>query len=499
MNDDELKQLWQQQTLRQPTLSTADLLAAMQVQSSQFRRILRARDLRELIACAIVGLIFGYFYFFSHAHQPMVRLGDLIVVGGALYIAWKLVSTSRAHPPAAPGATTVESIRAELTSVRAQSHLLNTVHIWYLSPIALGLAVSTWGSGSPLAFKIIYSIFVLALFAFIYWLNQWARTKQILPLQAQLESLLHSAETGAPISDQQTTTLRPIALSLASADKVKPIEFKVAFWPIAFFSEIGFIGIWFFFMLGQALDNPKSEAPLPPPAALRPEETTRYSTAARQIVDLLNAQDYSAIQNRFTPGMTAVLPPHEAPEFFNKLAARYGRIHDLTGPISNGYQDWTAFHLQGQSRQAIMSLALSTNNQIAGLHFRPAPTPNPTFSSVTRELFSWQRLIWLPVFFLAGLAFARLLQNGTARAVGISPLGLHLAKGQQLILWDEITEVRPFRLLHIRSLYLIQPAAPKTLMPWTSLENHHTLKSVIDQHAPPNHPIRQYLPLLKVR
>src|SRR6185503_14956940 len=103
--------------------------------------------------------------------------------------------------------------------------------------------------------KIGCTVFFIAVDVSIYWLNQWARSKQLVPLEAQLESLLHSAETGEPPDETHAANLRPIALSMAAADQVKPVEFKVAFWQIALFGEIGFIGIWFFLMLGLAMDH----------------------------------------------------------------------------------------------------------------------------------------------------------------------------------------------------------------------------------------------------
>ena len=80
MNDHELKKLWQRQPLRNPDVSPTQLLSAMQKQTTQLRRILDARDLRELGACAFVMIIFGVFYFTAH-RTPLSRLGDLIVIG----------------------------------------------------------------------------------------------------------------------------------------------------------------------------------------------------------------------------------------------------------------------------------------------------------------------------------------------------------------------------------------------------------------------------------
>jgi hypothetical protein len=112
------------------------------------------------------------------------------------------------------------------------------------------------------------------------------------------------------------------------------------------------------------------------------------------------------------------------------------------------------------------------------------------------HLFTWQQLIWVVPFFLGGLLLSRLLQIGTDRAVGVSALGIHLLKGQKLLLWDEIKTVRPLRVLNIRSLWLIDQSGAKLIMPWTSLERHSDLKAAVERFAPANHPIREFIPLL---
>jgi len=50
---------------------------------------------------------------------------------------------------------------------------------------------------------------------------------------------------------------------MAAADRVKPAEFKVAFWQLAFYGEIAFIAFWFFLMLGLGVyhDDWKAEEP----------------------------------------------------------------------------------------------------------------------------------------------------------------------------------------------------------------------------------------------
>ena len=86
MRDDELKNLWQKQPLREPDLSPAQLIPAMKNKTSLLRRGLKARDLREVCACVLGIIIFGFFYF-SPQRTPISRIGDLIVMGSSIFIA----------------------------------------------------------------------------------------------------------------------------------------------------------------------------------------------------------------------------------------------------------------------------------------------------------------------------------------------------------------------------------------------------------------------------
>lgn len=375
MNDDELKKLWQEQPLRESVPSPAEQLLAMQRKTTRLRRILDMRDLRELVACVVVIVVFGWLYFTVY-RTPVSRFGIWVIIGSALFIAWKLIHTRKANPPASPAATTVESLQAELRTVRAQSRLLESVLWWYVLPLTVGGLIVNWGQEIDLSNKIVFTLSAIPLAAAICWLNQWARSKQLLPVETQLESLLHSAETGEPLEETQVANLRPLVLSLATADKVKPVEFKVAFWQLALFGEIGFMGIWFFLMLGLTWRLPKIE-------------------------------------------------------------------------------------------------------------------------SFVRELFSPLHLTLIVPFFLAGLLYSRLIQKTTERAVGISTLGIHLMKGQDLFTWDEIKDIRPFKFLHIQNLWLIKESGEKTIMHWTPLERHSDLKAAVESLAPANHPIRKYLFLLR--
>src|ERR1043166_521008 len=376
MNDEELKTLWQQQPLRNPAVSPAQLISAMQNKTALLRRCLGARDLRELWACALVIVIFGIFYFTMH-HAPISRLGDLIVIGSSIFIAWKLVHARRNTPPAPTGATIVESLQAELKAVRTQSRLLGSILWWYLLPLGIGILVGTWGSpGGGLVFHIGYTIFVIALYAFIYRLNQQARARQLLPVEAQLESLIRSAETGEPLDETHVTNLRPIVLSLAAADRVKPAEFKVAFGQLAIYGVPAFVGIWFFLMVGLTVGNEgwktRKQTPETFTQSVSADDSNRYSMVAQKVIALLNSGDYAAVQKLFNPEMSQALPRQEASEFFTGLAAQFGNIEKFDGPIGS-VDGWIVFRLHCQRGELTMRLTLDSDDKIAGVVFRPVP------------------------------------------------------------------------------------------------------------------------------
>jgi hypothetical protein len=206
--------------------------------------------------------------------------------------------------------------------------------------------------------------------------------------------------------------------------------------------------------------------------------------------------------------MSKFLPPKESADFYTDIAKRYGKVEKFDGPTGDGYQGWTAFRLHYQHGEMTMSLALDADDRISGIYFKPtsaqlaefkkyATTAN--FKSFLQHLFSWPHLLWGTLLFLGGLLYTWLIQKTVRRAVGISTLGIHLQNGTSLILWDEIKEVRPFRFLNIQNLWVIQESGEKTRMHWTPLERHSDVKAAVEKFAPANHPIRQYLPLLRTK
>jgi hypothetical protein len=94
-----------------------------------------------------------------------------------------------------------------------------------------------------------------------------------------------------------------------------------------------------------------------------------YSQIANDLVELINAADYSGVENLFNKDMSKALPLEKATEFFTGLSERVGRIQKLDQPKRHG--EWTVFPTHCERGLLDMSLALDGENKIAGLLFKP--------------------------------------------------------------------------------------------------------------------------------
>src|SRR5688500_13018475 len=190
MNDQELKDLWRRQkTEAPPHMDSRAQIEVMQKKMSELRGTLNARDFRELAACLFVIIVFSvYFFIFPY---PGTQIGSLIVIGGALLASWKFFECRRRAPRPDAGAPMAKWLKQERERVHHEAELLRTVLWWYILPLGLGTNVFFWGLPHvPLAAKIAFTGATTLMNVWIYWLNQSARRKRLLPVQDELEALL---------------------------------------------------------------------------------------------------------------------------------------------------------------------------------------------------------------------------------------------------------------------------------------------------------------------
>ncbi|MEW6306865.1 MAG: serine hydrolase domain-containing protein [Verrucomicrobiota bacterium] len=194
MHDDALKELWRAQRIESaPPLPDAAQLAGMNARLKRMDRTLFWRDCRENIAAVFVMAVFGLYFFLFPA--PLARVGSAIVVLSGLVVMAYPFWRKRRVPKAVPEASLMQSLESELRKVEVEIALLRSVLWWYILPGAVGVLVFVAGlnhsRAMPLSvFTLPFTFFIIALDACIYWINQLACDKRLLPLKHELESFL---------------------------------------------------------------------------------------------------------------------------------------------------------------------------------------------------------------------------------------------------------------------------------------------------------------------
>ncbi|WP_326915096.1 hypothetical protein [Sphingopyxis chilensis] len=143
-------------------------------QAGRFGDAIRRRNRREYIATALVVAVFAlYTAIFT---EPLIKIGSLLVIAGALVVAWQLVRRTSRPDPDAEAEDISGYYRARLVR---EEHMLARVGRWYLAPFIPGLLVfllgqaKASGMGGSLVFLLVVS-FQLLVFGGVWMLNRRA-------------------------------------------------------------------------------------------------------------------------------------------------------------------------------------------------------------------------------------------------------------------------------------------------------------------------------------
>jgi len=174
---DPLQALWTGQNQEPFTMS----LAEIHTRAERFQTRIRRRNTIEYVAAGTVVAFFAWTA--ALAPAPLVQVGAVLIILGALYVCWKLYELGRAATKAEldQAASLRDFHRAELMRQRAA---LSTVWRWYLAPFAPGMVVFLAGVAfapdleAPLAAKfVVFALgvgFVSLIFAAVAWINALA-------------------------------------------------------------------------------------------------------------------------------------------------------------------------------------------------------------------------------------------------------------------------------------------------------------------------------------
>lgn len=150
--------------------------------AEKFSRTVRRRNVRELIAGAIVT---GYGAVLLATASTALRMwAGAATILGALTVCVILVRRGGNLEPPAPTASTSAVLAFERAQLTRQAELLERVWLWYLGPLVPGLGLSlvssyleTVQAGRPTWAHWISGGTTVALFVFVGWLNARAAKK----------------------------------------------------------------------------------------------------------------------------------------------------------------------------------------------------------------------------------------------------------------------------------------------------------------------------------
>jgi len=196
---DELEQLWKTQPV-DPAVKGEEMRKIVLKKMEKFDRTIRRRNIREMIAAAVVALAFTGVAWGQH--NAIERAGSIVLVAGALWIIYYLWQHGTEPSDPNPDQTLAGYQNALVRKYDYQIRLLRKVKFWYLAPIYLGLLIGSVGLLKELADKgtltwsvFLFPLFYTLIFAGIWWLNEVYAVGKLRRMREQVASGLEDGET----------------------------------------------------------------------------------------------------------------------------------------------------------------------------------------------------------------------------------------------------------------------------------------------------------------
>ena len=202
MTFDELRKNWQsQQTDQKFAIAPNRLLSEVKRNKKSFESAIFWRDVRE-VGCAIL-MVGVFLYFGIRDNLWAMWLLALFCMWVGVFMVIDRIVQKRKQPRLSD--TLFNCVKSSLDQVNHQVWLLKNVLWWYLLPLGVGVLVWFGYCGISVILSenpgIGFIFFILAcivgtivLYWGIYWLNQRAVQKQLLPRKKELEHLQHDLE-----------------------------------------------------------------------------------------------------------------------------------------------------------------------------------------------------------------------------------------------------------------------------------------------------------------
>jgi hypothetical protein len=202
MDLDNLQKAWQSQDRSETTLNEEEAFRMVLQKSRKFDRSVFWRDVRE----SAVALGLAAFFVWG-AHKFAAHSWPWYAAAACdLWVAAFLIADRRVQRDPAPGSSTKECIGQAVRSVDHQIRLLRNVAWWYLLPCALSILLVLGEMAAQIPRDMWMQCYMpflvtaagsMILLPGVYWLNQYAVRKTLVPLKEEFEKALTDLEIDA--------------------------------------------------------------------------------------------------------------------------------------------------------------------------------------------------------------------------------------------------------------------------------------------------------------
>ena len=211
MTEQELREIWMNSSqVERIQVDLSRLVIDLKNKLNRIEKVIRNRDIREIVAACIGIPMFAYFAY--EIPFPITRIASILTVVWSVYVIYrfrKLQLSRKNENLTLPFKSQLEN---QKTNMLAQHRFLDTVLYWYAGPpfllnvaFILGLdntATFSYSSGlkEHLPFdsgsKIALIVGLAFFYAFVVWLNKRAVKKTLNPLIADIQRIQDQLEEG---------------------------------------------------------------------------------------------------------------------------------------------------------------------------------------------------------------------------------------------------------------------------------------------------------------
>lgn len=205
MLEQELKDIWNNSSqTAEISIETKQLVEELNTKVSRIQKKIRIRDIREMAASAIGILLFGYLLF--EIPFPITKVACGLAIAWFVFVILKFRKSKTQNIKTDFSLSLTEQLNNQKTMMGQQAKLLDSALYWYAIPpfimnfiFILGLENPTdYNWTNSLAESILpltsnlktITIIGLALFyAFTFWVNKRALTKDVKPIIESIETM----------------------------------------------------------------------------------------------------------------------------------------------------------------------------------------------------------------------------------------------------------------------------------------------------------------------